>query len=103
MKAAFPVRVDAQFAGKTRNSGGFDTDDGHVAYGEKFLFLFASADGLSQTVEVADKQLLEIGYDTHNAVMFEPVVIVGDVVINTEGRSFFRPLEVTAKQSAKAS
>jgi hypothetical protein len=103
MKLALPVSFPAQFAGKSRNSGDFSTTDGdRVEYGEKYLFLCQSGEGLAQTCEFTDKALLEVGYDTAKAVLFEPVEIRGDAVINTEGRSYLKPHSVTAKQAAKA-
>jgi hypothetical protein len=105
VKAAFPVTFQAHYQGKTRNAGGFDTDDGHVTYGEKYLFSFVADDGVLQTLEIADKALRELGFDTRKAQAFEVVQISGEAVINTDtgGRSYFLPSEVVSKQPAKSS
>src|SRR4051812_28640124 len=97
MKASFPTAFKGHFLGRSRNAGGFDSPDGRVDYGAAYEIAFESSEGLSQVVQVSDKQFIEAGdgRNPENVPRFTEVEVEGDVNINTDaGRSSFRPTSI---------
>lgn len=96
MKAQFPTVIDAVYMGKSRNSGDFTDEEGvKVIYGEKFAFAFESSEGTTQTIDITEKRLHEVGVDPAKLRKLSGVRIEGDVVVSDKG-GYLKPTKITA-------
>jgi hypothetical protein len=106
MRSSFPVVVNAVYTGKCGDGGTFtDTETGEaIPFSEAHAFDYDSADGNVQRLVLrANKidQVAEAGCDVAKLRRYvDQVRIEGDVVLNTEGRSYFRPSKVAKAASA---
>jgi hypothetical protein len=95
-----PVVLDTVFCGKAGSSGSFvDPETKEVVdFADAFAFDFDSADGNVQRLQLRANRILEVaakGFDIDKLHRYtDRVRIVGNAVVNTEGRSFFKPVSI---------
>lgn len=107
MRTSFPVEFVAVFCGKSGNSGQFkDPETGElVDFSEAYAFDFDSADGTVQRLSLRASKIDDVaeGVDVGKLERYSHrVKFVGDVVLNTEGRSYFKPISVTPAGSTSS-
>ena len=107
MRTVFPTAVKAVYMGVARNAGEFpDRDTGEViSYGKNHLFAFESAEGVTQTLTVSEKDLDQVrGFKIDSIKKFSEVAIHGEVTLNTGkgARSYFRLLGAEAGSAVNA-
>lgn len=95
-RSQFPVVLDGWLAGKARNAGSFERDDGtKVSYAETYRIDFESSDGTMQSVDIPVQVLDQVAsFDVAKEPRFVAVHIVGDLVITDFGHRLV-PTEVT--------
>ena len=96
MRSSFPVTVNAVYTGKSGDGGTFtDGETGEViAFSEAHAFDYDSADGNVQRLVLRAEKIDKVaeGFDVAKLRRYaDAVTIEGDIVLNTEGRSYFRP------------
>lgn len=100
MRTSFPVAINATYTGKCGDGGTFnDSESGEViSFSEAHAFDFDSADGNVQRLILRAQRIDEVaeGFDVAKLNRYaDAVAIEGDVVLNTEGKSYFRPVKIS--------
>jgi hypothetical protein len=108
MRFEIPVSLRTVFCGKAGNSGQFtDSSTGElIDFAEAYAFDFDSADGNVQRLNLRGNKIAEVadsGFDIDKLQRYkDEVLILGNAVINSEGRSFLKPIRIGVAPKAAA-
>lgn len=108
MRFEIPVELRTIFCGKAGDGGEFkDPETGEmISFAEAFAFDFDSATGSVQRMNLRANKIMEVaekGFDLDKLQRYkDEVLILGNAVVNTDGRSFFKPVRIGKAPSPAA-